>query len=269
MEETSDLLQVEGLTIQYQSGSSEAPAVNDLSFDMADGEVCGLLGESGCGKTTLALALLRMLPVSARILRGTIRYRSRNILQLPEREMRSLRGRHISLIFQDPELALNPFMRVGRQIAEVIRAHKPCSSKQCQDRAISLLEDVQLPDTRILSAYPHQLSGGQRQRVVIAQSLAAEPSLLIADEPTSAVDATTEAELMRLLRALKDRHKLAILFITHNPILLAGLADRILVMYSGRIVETGDSGQILSSPRRLHTQRLLQSLPPVPFQSRC
>jgi oligopeptide/dipeptide ABC transporter ATP-binding protein len=256
------LLQVRDLTIHF--GSTSAPAVDRANFDMGPGETVGLLGESGCGKTTLGLALIRLLPAVARIARGSIRFRGREMLLENERQLQKIRGVELSIIFQEPQMALNPVMRVGDQITEVLRAHTNWNRHRRREETESLLRQVQLSESRIYSAYPHQLSGGECQRVVIAQALACKPFFLIADEPTSALDNTTQAEVLVLLKELKERLGLALLFITHNPLLLAGIADRVLIMYAGRIVEEATLTQISSQPHHPYTEALLRSIPPLP-----
>jgi ABC-type dipeptide/oligopeptide/nickel transport system ATPase component len=259
------LLQVRDLTIYHRErNGTERPALAGVSFDLNPGETLGLLGESGCGKTTLALALVGLLPDSARVTSGSIRLEGCEILHAHERELRKIRGTQVSLIFQEPETTLNPVLRAGDQVAEVVRAHTGWKRRRCRLEAEAALEKVRLSDAGIYDAYPHQLSGGQRQRVVIAQALARKPALLIADEPTSALDNTIQAEILRLLKELKERFRLAILFITHNPDLLAGFSDRVLVMYAGRIVEEGAFAQVRWAPRHPYTQGLLRSIPPLP-----
>jgi peptide/nickel transport system ATP-binding protein len=255
------LFQVRNLTVHLGSSS---PTIDGVNFDIASGETVGLLGESGCGKTTLGLALIRLLPVAARIARGSIRFRGREMLLQNERQLQKIRGAELSIIFQEPEMALNPVMRVGDQIAEVLRAHTNWNRQRRMAEAKSLLTQVQLSDAHIYSAYPHELSGGECQRVVIAQALACKPFLLIADEPTSALDNTTQAEVLVLLKELKERLGLALLFITHNPLLLAGIANRVLIMYAGRIVEEATLAQFSSQPYHPYTKALLRSIPPLP-----
>ncbi|MFL6353812.1 MAG: ABC transporter ATP-binding protein [Bryobacteraceae bacterium] len=256
------LLQVRNLSIHL--GSTSAAIVDRVNFDIGPGEAVGLLGESGCGKTTLGLALIRLLPTAVRIAAGSIRFRGREMLLQGERELQKIRGAEVSIIFQNPDMALNPVMRVGEQIAEVIRAHTNWNRRRRREEAESLLRQVQLSDAHIYSAYPHQLSGGECQRIVIAQALACKPYFLIADEPTSALDNTTQAEVLVLLQELKERLGLALFFITHNPLLLAGIADRVLIMYAGRIVEEGTLAQVSSQPHHPYTEALLRSIPPLP-----
>jgi peptide/nickel transport system ATP-binding protein len=256
------LLQVRNLTIHF--GSTSAAVVDGVNFDIGPGETVGLLGESGCGKTTLALALIRLLPLTARIARGSIRFRGREMLLANECQLQKIRGAEVSIIFQEPEMTLNPVIRVGDQIAEVLRAHTNRNRRHRREEAESLLRQVRLSDAHIYSAYPHQLSGGECQRVVIALALACKPAFLIADEPTSALDNTTQAEILVLLKELKERLSLALFFITHNPALLTGITDRVLIMYAGRIVEEGTLAQVLWRPRHPYTEGLLRSIPPLP-----
>jgi ABC-type glutathione transport system ATPase component len=253
------LLQVEDLAVQYRpEGASEVGALNGVSFAIAPGEVVGLLGESGCGKTTLALSLLRLLPRSARVASGSIRFCGQQVMALNERQLERLRGARISMVFQEPGIALHPMLSVGEQIAEVVRAHKAWNRRRCREEAERMLAEVHLePAARIYAAYPHQLSGGQRQRVVIAQALACRPDLVIADEPTASLDARVQAEILTLLQELRTQSGIAMLLISHNPAVLARLADRVLVMYAGRIVEQGDLAEIHAHPVHPYTRLLL------------
>jgi oligopeptide/dipeptide ABC transporter ATP-binding protein len=263
----SDLLQVRNLTVQFSNYRSlDLRAVDNVSFDIGPGEAVGLLGESGCGKTTLALALTRLLPQTTRAICGSVRFRGRDLLLADKYEVQKIRGAEISIIFQEPEIALNPVMRVADQIVEVLRAHSNWTRQHYREEAESLLRQVRLADAHIYSAYPHELSGGESQRVVIAQALACKPSILIADEPTAALDNTTQAQLLALLKEMKDHRNLALFFITHNPLLLAGIADRVLIMYAGRIVEEGTLAQVLQEPRHPYTKGLLRSIPPLPVK---
>lgn len=261
----SALLQVRHLTVQFSADSGLfRTAVDNVSFDIHPGETVGLLGESGCGKTTLALALTRSLPQNCRGAFGSVRFCGRDLLVADERELQKLRGAEISIIFQEPDMALNPVMRVGDQIVEVLRAHNNWTRRLYREAAESLLQQVGLSDAHIYSAFPHRLSGGEIQRVVIAQALACNPSLLILDEPTSALDNTTQVQLLALLQEMKQRLSLALLFITHNPLLLVGIEDRVLVMYAGRIVEEGTLANVLRHPCHPYTKGLLRSIPPLP-----
>jgi peptide/nickel transport system ATP-binding protein len=222
------------------------------------------LGESGCGKSTLAGALLRLLAPNARCEAGTILIRGRELLNLSEKELGLIRGRMISRISQDPALALNPVMTAGSQIGEVLRAHWASNAQQRRTRVMELLREVGFdPPEQIYSAYPHQLSGGQRQRIAIAQAIACRPALLIADEPTSKLDATLQGEIIALLAKIRQQHGTAILLISHDPALFAGFADRIAVMYAGRIVEAGSSAEILGRPLHPYTQALVRLMMPL------
>lgn len=225
------VLQVRNLTIDYRGrDKGSIRAFEDLRLDIDPGETVGVLGPSGCGKTTLALALLGLLPRTAQVVRGSIGFCGRDLLRTDERTLQRIRGAEASIVFQEPALGLNPVMRVGDQIAEVARAHTKGSRSSWRRQAESALAEVRLDGLRIYSAYPHQLSAGQRQRIAIAQALVCRPFFLIADEPTSALDAATQVEIINLFKELKRRLQIALLFITHNPALLAGLADRLLVM---------------------------------------
>jgi ABC-type glutathione transport system ATPase component len=233
------LLKVENLTVQYCPQG--APEIANVSFAIARGEVVGLAGESGCGKTTLALSLLRLLPPSARIVTGSIRFRGQELTALSERQLEAIRGAGMSMVLQEPGIALHPMFPVGEQVADVLQAHRAWSRQRCREEATRMLLRVHLENVgRIYGACPHQLSGGQRQRVVIAQALACEPDLVIADEPTASLDSRAQAEILTLLRELRERSGTAMLLISHNPAVLANLADRVMVMNAGRIVEHGD-----------------------------
>jgi oligopeptide/dipeptide ABC transporter ATP-binding protein len=254
------LAQVRDLTVTY-SPEDGAPirALDGVSIEVRRGEVVGILGESGCGKSTLASALLRLLPAHARCDSGTILVGGRDLLNLSERELRAMRGREISLIPQDPALALNPVMTVGTQISEVLRAHLPLNSPQRRKRVAELLCEVGFDQPeQIYSAYPHQLSGGQRQRIAIAQAVACRPALVIADEPTSKLDATLQAGMIALLSRIRRELGMSILVISHDPTLFAGFADRIAVMYAGRIVEVGHTVEIFGRPLHPYTQALIR-----------
>jgi len=233
-------------------------ALDGINLDIRPGEVVGILGESGCGKSTLANATLRLLPQHAKFV-GKIFSRGRDLLKLTDKQLRAIRGLEISLITQDPALALNPVLTTGLQIEEVLRAHFSLDRKQRRTRVTELLREVGFhsPD-EIYSAYPHQLSGGQRQRAAIAQAVACRPGLLIADEPTSKLDATLKAEIVALLYQIRQQHGTAILVISHDPTLFAGFADRIAVMYAGRIVEVGTSADIFVHPLHPYTEALVR-----------
>lgn len=257
------LLEVRDLTVDLSANRGAAVrAVNGASFAIQRGEVVGLIGESGCGKSTTALALLRLLSEADSAIHGSVRFQAQELLALDETKLEKFRGAEIALIFQEPSLALHPMKRVGDQVADVLRVHRGWNRGRCRDEARAALAEVALGDSeRIFRAYPHQLSGGQRQRVVIALALACKPALVIADEPTASLDATTQAEILELFRELKQRHCTALILITHNPAILAGLADRVLVMYAGKIIEEGSFDQVIQDPLHPYTRALIGSLP--------
>lgn len=256
------LLRLEKLRVSFASDSGRPViALDEISFDVEAGEILGVLGESGAGKTTLALSLLGLLPETAQA-RGSIRYRERELLGSSEHEMEKIRGAEISMIFQEPGLALHPALTVGEQVADVIRAHSSLGRRHCRERAKAVLAEVSLKGReRIYSAYPHELSGGERQRVAIAQALICQPSLLIADEPTASLDSTVRSEILSLLRDICSRLGVAILLISHSPALLAKLAQRLIVMSAGRIVEQGPAGEVLSNPAHVYTRALVELVP--------
>jgi len=254
------LLQVSELSVRYRTADgAEHTALENVSFALGDGEVVGVLGESGCGKTTLCLALMGLLPAAARVLGGSIRCNGRELLSLTEKEMQKARGAELSMVFQEPALSLNPVMRAGDQIAEVLRAHTSLDGAQRRKRVEELLSEVQLePVGRIYRSYPHELSGGQQQRVAMAQALACRPKLMVADEPTASLDLTTQAEILALMRGLRARYGTSLLVVSHSPAVLAALADRVIVLLGGSIVEQGRSTEVLRTPQHEYTARLLR-----------
>jgi oligopeptide/dipeptide ABC transporter ATP-binding protein len=258
---TDALLEVYGLTAGFPAGDHWVAAVDDVSFRIGRGESLALVGESGSGKTLTASCLVRLVPPPGRILGGSIRFEDRELRDLPEREMTRVRGARIGFVFQEPLAALNPVMTIGRQIEEVLRAHA-LTSPVPRARALELLEEVRMDDpARRLDEYPHQLSGGLRQRALIAIALACRPALLIADEPTTALDVTLQAELLDLLKRLRENYALALLFITHDLAVVSRDVDRVAVMYAGRIVEEGPAANVLASPRHPYTRGLIRSQP--------
>jgi oligopeptide/dipeptide ABC transporter ATP-binding protein len=258
------LLAVENLRVRFRETDGVlVHALNGVHFNLEEGEVLGVLGESGSGKSTVAKSVLRLLPRNADVVGGTVRLAGKNLLELSEKQMNRVRGARIAMISQEPGLALNPVMKVGDQIAEVLRAHYPRHARQCRSEATSILERV-LPDNparKMYDAYPHQLSGGQQQRVVIGQALACKPSIIIADEPTASLDSATEADILNLFRELQSERKMSLLLITHDPTILQGLADRLCVMYAGRIVEEAATNQLFANPQHPYVQGLLACLP--------
>ncbi|HVO59640.1 MAG TPA: ABC transporter ATP-binding protein [Terriglobales bacterium] len=253
------LLQVRGLSVCYQDGGNLIRALDQVDLDIHAGEIIGLLGESGSGKSTLACAILRLLPPHATCNGGQVLFGQRDLLRAAERDLRAVRGARISLVWQDPALALNPVISVGNQIAEVLRAHIQLSPSQQRVRVLELLCEVGFAaPEEIYGAYPHQLSGGQRQRVLIAQAIAGRPALVIADEATCKLDSASQTDILHLLAGLRRRHGTAFLVISHDPSVLAGFADRIAVMYAGRIVEESDASAIFRNPRHPYTQALMR-----------
>jgi oligopeptide/dipeptide ABC transporter ATP-binding protein len=262
----SPFLSVQGLTVKYGGDRQQAAALVDATFDLVPGEIVGILGESGSGKSTLALSILGLLPANANVT-GSIQFQDKDLLQLDESSWQTIRGAKISMIFQEPGLALSPVMRIGDQISEVIRAHRPSSRKIRRQECEKLLNEVHLSDLdRIYKAYPHQLSGGQLHRVAIAQALACRPDIVIADEATRSLDITVQSEVMDVLREINRKFGTALIFITHNPALLAGFADRVIVIYAGRIVEDGPVPQVFRRPLHPYTKGLLQLAPRYPGQ---
>jgi ABC-type dipeptide/oligopeptide/nickel transport system ATPase component len=256
------LLDVQELTVTFAGARSTVTAVDRVSFQLERGETLGLVGESGSGKSVTAFSILRLVQPPGRITGGRILFEGRDLLTLSEREMREVRGARISLIFQEPMTALNPVMRVGDQIAEALTVHGMASRDDARLRAIELLEAVRIPDaSKRVRDYPHQLSGGMRQRVMIAIALACRPPLIIADEPTTALDVTIQAQVLDLIRELKARFNLALLLITHDFGVIAEMADRVAVMYRGKLVEEGSVRQILREPAHAYTRALLAAVP--------
>ncbi len=256
------LLDVRDLTVVFDHPRHPVTAVDHVSFQIAAGETLGVVGESGSGKSVTAFSILRLLQPPGRITGGSVLFEGRDLLKLEEAEMRKVRGARISLIFQEPMTALNPVMRVGDQIAEALTVHGQADSRDARTRAIELLDAVRIPDAaRRVRDYPHQLSGGMRQRVMIAIALACRPPLIIADEPTTALDVTIQAQVLDLLRELKQRFDLALLLITHDFGVIAEMTDRVAVMYRGRLVEEGPVRQILRAPRHDYTRSLLSAVP--------
>jgi len=255
------VLSVDHLNIEFWVDGVWYPAVVDASFDLNSGEVLAIVGESGSGKSTTALATLGLLPKNANV-RGSIVIDDTEVVGLNKRDLRSLRGRLASVIFQEPMTALNPVYTIGFQIAEMLRSHQAMAPKAARKRAIELLDLVEIPNPDVrVDSYPHQLSGGQRQRAMIAQALALDPKLLIADEPTTALDVTVQAEILKLLRDLRDRIDAGVLLITHDMGVVADLSDRVLVMQNGEIVERGTSSDVFYRPEHPYTQQLLGSVP--------
>jgi oligopeptide transport system ATP-binding protein len=262
MSETS-LLQVEGLKTQFHTRNGIVHAVDGVTFDVRAGETLGLVGESGCGKSVTALSLMRLLPIPpARIVEGTIIFEGRDVLAMGDREIRRLRGHSIAMIFQDPMTSLNPVLPIGRQIRETLELHLKMSKREASERAVELLTRVGIAGTKKrLDDYPHQLSGGMRQRVMIAMALACNPKLVLADEITTALDVTVQAQILELLRELAQGSGTAFVMITHDLGIVAGMTQRVNVMYAGRIVEKAPTRELFANPQMPYTWGLLGSIP--------
>jgi oligopeptide/dipeptide ABC transporter ATP-binding protein len=259
---TEDLLRIDGLHVGFRHGDTMRDVVRGVDLRIAPGEVVGLVGESGSGKSMTALALMRLLPPGAAITSGRVMFRGRDLTGYSSNEMNRLRGGEIGMIFQDPLTALNPAMTVGRQLHDAIRAHQTLGRRAALARAEELLALVGIPFPRErLRAYPHELSGGMRQRVMIALAVSSNPSLLIADEPTTALDVTVQAQVMELIDRIRNEFGIAVLFISHNLELVAEISTRVTVMYAGRVVESGDVEALFARPNHPYTQQLLRCIP--------
>jgi oligopeptide/dipeptide ABC transporter ATP-binding protein len=258
------VLEVRGLSTSFFTDDGEVKAVRDVSFDLAAGETLGIVGESGCGKSVTALSILGLVSRPGRVVAGEILFKGRDLLHIDREELRQIRGGDIAMIFQDPLSSLNPVHRIGAQIEEAMRAHDKIAPREVRPRGLDLLRQVHVPDAaRRVRDYPHQFSGGMRQRVMIAMGLSNRPEILIADEPTTALDVTVQAQILQLLRDLNRDLGTSIILITHNLGVVAGLCKRVIVMYAGEIVEEGSTEQIFDSPQHPYTWSLLRSLPRV------
>jgi ABC-type glutathione transport system ATPase component len=262
---TAPLLDVQHLTVEFAMSSQHVRAVDDVSLSMAAGEVLGVLGESGSGKTTLGLALTRLLPEAAAVRGGRVLVGGQDVLTMSPPQLQRVRGGTIAYVFQEPSTSLNPVMTIGAQLVEMVEWHTPLRQAAARRRAIELLTQVGLtaPQER-LSSYPHELSGGMKQRVMIAMAIAARPKLIVADEPTTALDVTIERQIIALLKRLQTELGLSVLIISHNIHLISRLADRIAVMWRGRVVEQGPTAQVLASPQHDYTKQLMIELPRIP-----
>ncbi len=258
----SKLLEVRDLHTQFFTQTGVVKAVDGVSLHLEPGETLGIVGESGCGKTVTALSILRLIPEPGRIVTGEVLYQGRNVLDMEEEDVREIRGGAIAMIFQDPMTSLNPVLRIGDQIEEAMTAHRKFSKDDAQTRTVALLKQVGIPAPEARARdYPHQFSGGMRQRAMIAMALANQPSILIADEPTTALDVTIQAQILALLRQLNRELGTAIILITHNLGVVAGLCQRVAVMYAGHIVEEASVGELFANPQHPYTWGLLKSMP--------
>lgn len=256
------LLEVKDLSTYFYTEEGISRAVDGMDFEIGEREVLGLAGESACGKTVTALSILRLVPPPGRIVRGEIKYKGRDLLKYSIDEMRKIRGKEISMVFQEPTTSLNPVFTIGDQIIEALILHQGLKRKEAQKKAVQLLNLVHIPspESRIHD-YPHNLSGGMKQRAMIAMALSGNPSLLIADEPTTALDVTIQAQILELLKDLQRRLKMSILLITHNLGIISQVTDRVAIMYAGKIVEQGTTEKILKEPLHPYTKGLLESIP--------
>jgi oligopeptide/dipeptide ABC transporter ATP-binding protein len=258
----SALLEVRDLYLEFKTSRGRLKALNGISFDVQPGEVFGLVGETGCGKTVSGLSILRLLPRSALITGGQVLFEGTDLLRLPRSQIEAMRGNQIAMIFQDPSTSLNPVFSIGSQIQRVVRQHMKVSQQQALEKAHAVLTAVGLPDVeRILESYPHQLSGGMQQRVMIAMALSCNPRLLIADEPTTALDVTIQAQILGLLRELQKKYAISIIMITHNLGVIAQTCDRLAVLYGGRVAESGSTRDIFNHPQHPYTCGLMSAIP--------
>lgn len=264
------LLQINDLRTYFISRDGDVPAVDGVSFHINKGETLGIVGESGCGKSITALSIMRLVPIPpGKIVSGEIMFAGTDLLKKTDLEMRSIRGNSISMIFQEPMTSLNPVFTIGSQITEAICLHQKMKQKEAHHQAIDLLRlvGISLPEKRI-NDYPHQMSGGMRQRVMIAMALSCRPQLLIADEPTTALDVTIQAQILDILKDLKQKLGMSVMMITHDLGVIAEVADRVIVMYAGRIVESARTGELFAAPQHPYTQGLISSIPRVGGQGR-
>lgn len=258
----SNLLEVRDLHLEFKTSQGNLKALNGINFDVQKGEVLGLVGETGCGKTVTGLTILRLLSRSARITRGAIFLEGSDLLKLPKAEMEKARGSKIAMIFQDPSSSLNPVFDIREQMRRVIRRHTNLSKSAATAHAAEMLAAVGLPDVgRILNSYPHQLSGGQQQRVMIAMALSCHPRLLIADEPTTALDVTIQAQILKLIRDLQKEFDISAILITHNLGVVAQTCDRLVILYAGKVAEVGTTRQVFKSPQHPYSRGLLSAVP--------
>ena len=264
------LLEVRGLTTHFFTEDGVVRAVENVSFEIFPGEIVSLVGESGCGKSVTGLSLLRLIPIPpGKILNGELLFEGRDLLTLEEREMERVRGNDISMIFQEPMTSLNPVFTIGNQIMEVLQLHQNLDKKEARRRAIEILDKVKIPSPEVrIDSYPHQLSGGMRQRAMIAMALSCQPKLLIADEPTTALDVTIQAQVLHLLKEIQREMGMAVMLITHDLGVVSEIADRVAVMYAGRIVESGPIEAIFGEMRHPYTKGLLESIPQLEEKKR-
>ncbi len=263
------VLEVKDLKTHFTTDKGVVKAVDGVTFDLIEGKTLGVVGESGCGKSITAMSILRLIDKNGGIVGGTVSYNGREIQDIPISEMMKIRGNEISMIFQEPMTSLNPVFKIGDQIVEAIKLHQDLSKKEAHDKAVDMLKLVGIPRAeRVVFDYPHQLSGGMRQRVMIAMALSCDPKVLIADEPTTALDVTIQAQILSLMNDLKEKTNTAIMLITHDLGVVAQMADDVIVMYSGKVVESAEVNELYGNPKHPYTQGLLDSIPDIKSQKK-
>ena len=265
MEDKNVVLEVSNLKTSFFYGKQEGRAVDDISFKVKRGEILGIVGESGSGKSVTAMSIMGLLGnTKGRVVGGKVNFMDKDLLSISDKEMRSIRGKHISMVFQEPMTSLNPVLTIGEQIAETIVVHEKVSKKEALARAKELLDTVQIPlSEKRLKEYPHELSGGMRQRVMIAMGLCCNPDLIIADEPTTALDVTIQMQILELFKKIRDQYNMSIILITHDMGVIAEMTDKVMVMYSGCMVEYGDTVTILKDPKHPYTEALMKAIPKI------
>ncbi|WP_077328899.1 ABC transporter ATP-binding protein [Virgibacillus siamensis] len=261
----SNLLEVNNLKVGFTSDNHTTQVIRGVSFEVNKGEIVGIVGESGCGKSVTSLSTMRLLKgTSGNIQAGEIWFQDRNLLELTEKEMRDIRGNKMSMIFQDPMTSLNPVLKIGKQLTQGIRLHLNYSKSKAREYAIEMLKSVGIPRSEsIMNEYPHQLSGGMCQRVMIAMAMSCKPDLLIADEPTTALDVTIQAQILELMKQLRDENDTTILMITHDLGVVSEICDRVIVMYAGTVIEEGETEKVFNNPKHPYTEGLIQSIPKI------
>ena len=258
----SKLLQVNDLTTEFTGDFGKKISVDHVSFDVAEGETVCIVGESGCGKSVTSLSIMGLLGRGGAVVDGSVLFANKNLLDMDEKQLDTIRGNQMTMIFQDPMTSLNPVLAIEEQIAEGLLIHESCTPAECHEKVLAIMHEVELPDPeKLCKKYPHQLSGGQRQRVMIAAALITGPKLLIADEPTTALDVTIQSQILKLLKKINERHHTAILFISHDLGVIRSLCDRVIVMNHGTIVESGSVDDVFFHPKEDYTRRLLDAIP--------
>jgi len=255
------IIRVEGLTIGF-GVEEEHKVIKELSFEVEQGEIIGIVGESGSGKTMTALSIMGLLPEEAEVFQGGIYFKETNLLKISEKELRRFQGKHIAMVFQEPMTSLNPVQKIGKQVEEPLRIHEKYSKEERKEKVIQLLKEVEIRNPeKVYNMYPHELSGGMRQRVVIAMALICNPELIVADEPTTALDVTVQAQILQLLKRINEERKTSILFVSHNLSVIKQLCGKVLVMYKGKLVEQGTIEEVFYNPQDSYTKMLLDSIP--------